>query len=82
MFCRTDELRGKAQTVAPAQSQLLQLMADAAAKGIVMRDDLPYGDDADGDASVRPSKRRRVSFAPASGALPAYKESFKRSQGS
>ena len=56
--CRTDELRGKATAVAPSQSQLLQLMCDALARGIIMQGGRPHGEVS--SPYNRPLKRQKV----------------------
>lgn len=58
--CRTDQLRGKALTVAQSQSSLLQLACAAASKGLLLQAFEPHGGNDDAASHDRPAKRRKV----------------------
>ena len=57
---RTDQLRGKALTVAQFQSPLLQLACAAASKGLLLQAVEPHGGSDVAAGHDRPAKRRKV----------------------
>ena len=64
-FClRTDELRNRDQMIAQSQSQLLQLVCDAASKGLPLGGGTLFGGSSTERAEERPLKRQKVEALP------------------